>query len=165
MAFRVSIRAETAPFSIWLRCARPIPAMSANWVCDKPRFSLRPLRRRPRRTGNEVAIHPSLPVLFVLLFGLPNTRRNGMPISETSLIPKTISEQLEAYKGCMTLSELAEMLGVCHRTVKRWVQTAGLPAQKIRGTYWIDPTLAARWWRDHSTTVAKPSAPRSPSRR
>jgi excisionase family DNA binding protein len=87
-----------------------------------------------------------------------------MPISETSLMPKTISEQLEAHKGCMTLSELAEMLGVCHRTVKRWVQTARLPAQKIRGNYWIDPQLAARWWRDHEVTIAKPPA-RSPSRR
>jgi excisionase family DNA binding protein len=77
----------------------------------------------------------------------------------------TISEQLEAHKGCITLSELAEMLGVSYKTVYKWVRTAGLPAQKITGTYWVDPQLAARWWTNHSTSVAKPSALRSPRRR
>jgi excisionase family DNA binding protein len=77
----------------------------------------------------------------------------------------TIAEQLEAHKGCMTLSELAEALGVSYMTVYRWVRTAGLPAQKITGSYWVDPKLAARWWRDHSTSVAKAPVSRSPWRR
>jgi Helix-turn-helix domain len=68
----------------------------------------------------------------------------------------TISEQLEQQKGVMTLPAFAALLGVSYDTVKRWMRTAGLPAQKIRGTYWIDPQLAARWWRDHEVTSKKP---------
>lgn len=68
----------------------------------------------------------------------------------------TISEQLEAQRGTMTLMALAVLLGVSYDTVYRWVHDSGLPAQKIRGSYWIDPHLAARWWREHATT-AKPS--------
>lgn len=68
----------------------------------------------------------------------------------------TISEQLEAKAGVMTLSELAEILGVHYQTVLKWVQIGGLPAQKITGSYWIDPQLAARWWRNHEVTSKKP---------
>jgi len=72
----------------------------------------------------------------------------------------TIPEQLEAQTGVMTLMALATLLGVSYKTVYKWVRTAGLPATKIGGTYWVDPQLAARWWASHSTTVAKPP-PRS----
>lgn len=67
----------------------------------------------------------------------------------------TISEQLEAHKGCMTLTKLAEILAVSYDTVYKWARECGLPATKIAGTYWIDPQLVAHWWRDHST-IAKP---------
>ena len=70
--YSVSMRAATAPFSIWERCALPIPAMSASWVWDRPRLCRSWLSRRPRRTGNEIAISPSLRVLLDQLFGKAN---------------------------------------------------------------------------------------------
>lgn len=73
----------------------------------------------------------------------------------------TIPEQLEAHKGAMTLSGLAEILGVHYQTVLKWVQAGGLPAQKITGSYWIDPQLAARWWRDHEVIPKKPQRQRT----
>ncbi len=69
-----------------------------------------------------------------------------------------LAQQLEAHKGCMTLMDLKETLGVSYDTVYKWVRECSLPATKIAGTYWIDPQLAARWWREHSTTLAKPPA-------
>jgi excisionase family DNA binding protein len=64
----------------------------------------------------------------------------------------TVAEQLEARKGCMGLAELAEMLTISYDTVYKWVRECNLPATKVGGTYWIDPQLVARWWREHSTT-------------
>ncbi len=71
----------------------------------------------------------------------------------------TIVEQLEAHKGCMSLSELAEMLAVNYFTVYKWVRQYDLPATKIAGTYWIDPHLAARWWEQHSTVLVPGKRP------
>jgi excisionase family DNA binding protein len=76
----------------------------------------------------------------------------------------TIAEQLEAHKGTITLSKLAELLGVSYDTVYKWVRECGLPATKVAGTYWIDPQLVARWWNDHSTTLSKPPVRKSPAK-
>jgi excisionase family DNA binding protein len=65
--------------------------------------------------------------------------------------PMTIAEQLESLKGVITLAALAELLGVSYKTVYKWARTSELPAQKIAGSYWVDPKLAARWWRNHAT--------------
>jgi excisionase family DNA binding protein len=70
----------------------------------------------------------------------------------------TLAEQIEAHKGTMTLKALAEILGVSYDTTYKWVRKYGLPATKVGGTYWVDPELAANWWRNHSTTSAKPPA-------
>jgi hypothetical protein len=64
----------------------------------------------------------------------------------------TITEQLEARRGTMRLSQFATMLEVSYDTVYKWVRSCNLPAKKIAGTYWIDPREAARWWREHCTT-------------
>jgi transposase-like protein len=69
-----------------------------------------------------------------------------------------LAEQLEAHKGCMTLSALAGLFSISYDTVYKWVREYDLPATKIAGTYWVDPHLAARWWRNHSTTIQKPPA-------
>jgi len=58
----------------------------------------------------------------------------------------------------MRLSRLAEMLTLNYCTIYEWVRRCNLPAFKVNGSYWIDPKLAARWWREHSTTSAKASA-------
>jgi hypothetical protein len=55
----------------------------------------------------------------------------------------------------MRLSQLAVLLALSYDCVYDWVRTCDLPAAKINGTYWIDPQLAAQWWRDHSTVTAK----------
>ena len=64
----------------------------------------------------------------------------------------TIIEQLENRRGTMRLSQFAQLLEVSYDTVYKWVRSCGLPATKIAGTYWIDPRMAAQWWRSHSTT-------------
>jgi excisionase family DNA binding protein len=74
-------------------------------------------------------------------------------IEETGMM---IAEQLEAQQGAVTLSKLAEILGVSYKTVYRWVRNNRLPATKIAGTHWVDPQEVAQWWRNHSTTVVKP---------
>jgi hypothetical protein len=68
----------------------------------------------------------------------------------------TIAEQLEAHKGAMRLSRFAMVFAVSYDCAYDWVRKCDLPAMKINGTYWIDPRLAARWWCEHSTTIAKP---------
>jgi hypothetical protein len=65
---------------------------------------------------------------------------------------QSIAEQLEGRKGTMRLSHFANFLDVSYDTVYKWVRTCGLPATKIAGTYWIDPRVAARWWRQHCTS-------------
>jgi excisionase family DNA binding protein len=90
--------------------------------------------------------------------------RKSMMIDRTGQFPEgigpplAIAEQLEARRGTMSLSEFAQILTVSYFTIYKWVRELGLPATKIGGSYWIDPKLAARWWRDHSTAIAKPPA-------
>lgn len=67
-----------------------------------------------------------------------------------------IDKQLEAHKGALKLSGFAEILGVCYMTAYRWARYSGLPAVKIRGSYWVDPYEAALWWREHALSVPKP---------
>jgi hypothetical protein len=70
----------------------------------------------------------------------------------------TIAEQIEAHKGAMKLSTFAGIVGCSYDASYDWVTRCGCPATKVNGTYWLDPALAARWWREHSTpaVVTKP---------
>ena len=69
----------------------------------------------------------------------------------------TIADQLKACKGIMKLPEFAEFMRVSYDTVYNWIRECGLPAQKIRGTYWIDPEYAARWWEEQQEiNIPKP---------
>lgn len=38
---------------------------------------------------------------------------------------------------CLTLPQIARMLGVNRATVHRWVQAGRLPAQSLRGTWFV----------------------------
>lgn len=48
------------------------PVISESWVCDRSRVSRKSLRRRPSRTGKEIAVPPCLLVSLAQLFGKAN---------------------------------------------------------------------------------------------
>jgi hypothetical protein len=68
-----------------------------------------------------------------------------------------LANQLEQRRGTMSLSEFAEFMKVCYQTAYRWVKEEQLPAAKVRGSYWLDPVLAARWWRERFVAAKPPS--------
>jgi len=52
-------------------------------------------------------------------------------------------EQLRARTKPLSVSEVAEMLGVAESTVQRWVRNRELPAIRVADTIRFDPTVLA----------------------
>ena len=51
--------------------------------------------------------------------------------------------------GYFTIKQAAEYLGVCERTIRRYIQSYGLPAQKPAGMYLINKTDLETWMRNN----------------
>ena len=54
----------------------------------------------------------------------------------------------------LTIAEAAELLGSSDERVNDWIEEKDLPAQKIRGRYWINRTDLLEWATEHSIGVA-----------
>jgi len=52
-------------------------------------------------------------------------------------------EELRARTKPLSVSEVAEMLGVAESTVQRWVRNRELPAIRVADTIRFDPTVLA----------------------
>jgi hypothetical protein len=69
---------------------------------------------------------------------------------------KPLADQLAQHRGAMHLTKFAAFMGVSYDTALRWVKEEGFPAARIRTTYWVDPVLAAGWWRSRMVTPKPP---------
>ncbi len=54
----------------------------------------------------------------------------------------------------LTIAEAAALLGSSDERVNDWIEESDLPAQKIRGQYWINRTDLLEWATEHNIGVA-----------
>ena len=62
-----------------------------------------------------------------------------------------IFEALSSRKGCLTVPELAEMLGVSKNGLYEMVKAGTLPGLRINTTVRLNPRTIAAWLRERTT--------------
>jgi excisionase family DNA binding protein len=62
-----------------------------------------------------------------------------------------VFEALSAHKGCLTVPELANMLGVSKNGLYEQVKAGTLPALRIGTTVRLNPRTIASWLRERTT--------------
>jgi excisionase family DNA binding protein len=71
---------------------------------------------------------------------------------------QNIPTKLESTKGVLTVSQLAAIMDLSGKTIRKWMRRYGLPYTKVGSSYWLDPHSVAEWLRFH--TVVRSSQKR-----
>ena len=61
----------------------------------------------------------------------------------------------------LTLGQVADMFGVCTKTIERWIREDNFPACRWRGHYRFSPADILRWQEEHRVIVEQPVRRRS----
>lgn len=62
----------------------------------------------------------------------------------------TIPEEIRTRKKALTVTDVAVILGISQKTVRRWIHTQQLPFTRAGSSIWLDPETTAKWWEDHT---------------